>query len=62
MFEDRPGNLLVPHELGMKTVLVVDPLFEDANRVVKPPQADLVITELTGFLRQLIIRDQSLNS
>jgi putative hydrolase of the HAD superfamily len=53
MFEDRPGNLLVPHELGMKTVLVVDPLFEDAKRVVKPGHADLVITDLTGFLRQL---------
>ena len=53
MFEDRPGNLLVPHELGMKTVLVVDPLFEDAKRVVKPGHADLVITDLTRFLRQL---------
>jgi putative hydrolase of the HAD superfamily len=62
MFEDRPGNLLVPHELGMKTVLVVDPLFEDANRVVKPRHADLVITDLTGFLRQLVIRDESLYS
>lgn len=54
MFEDRPGNLTVPHELGMKTVLVVDPLFEDSNRVVKPPHADLVITDLTEFLRQLV--------
>jgi putative hydrolase of the HAD superfamily len=53
MFEDRPGNLLVPHELGMKTVLVVDPLFEDSNRVVKPGHADLVITDLTSFLRQI---------
>jgi putative hydrolase of the HAD superfamily len=57
MFEDRPGNLLVPHELGMKTVLVVDPLFEDSNRVVKPRHADLVITDLTGFLRELATRD-----
>ncbi len=54
MFEDRPGNLVVPHELGMKTVLVVDPLFEDAERVVKPQHANLVITDLTGFLRQLV--------
>ena len=54
MFEDRPGNLKVPHELGMKTVLVVDPLFEDADRVEKPSHADLVITDLTGFLRQLV--------
>ena len=53
MFEDRPGNLLVPHELGMKTVLVVDPLFEDADRVAKPAHADFIITDLTGFLRRL---------
>ena len=57
MFEDRPGNLLVPHQLGMKTVFVVDPLFEDATRVVKPAHADLVITDLTAFLRQLLIRE-----
>ena len=54
MFEDRPGNLLVPHQLGMKAVFVVDPLFEDADRVVKPPQADFVVTDLTGFLRRLV--------
>jgi len=54
MFEDRPGNLLVPHQLGMRTVLVVDPLFEDAGRVVKPAHADLVVTDLTGFLRQVV--------
>jgi hypothetical protein len=45
--------LLVPHQLGMKTVFVVDPLFEDADRVEKPAHADLVVTDLTGFLRQL---------
>ena len=56
MFEDRPGNLVVPHQLGMKTVLVVDPLFEDADRIEKPAHADLVVTDLTGFLRQLVIR------
>jgi putative hydrolase of the HAD superfamily len=54
MFEDRPGNLVVPHELSMKTVLVVDPLFEDADRVAKPAHADLIVTDLTGFLRQLV--------
>jgi putative hydrolase of the HAD superfamily len=57
MFEDRPGNLVVPHQLGMKTLLVVDPLFEDSNRVVKPPHVDLVITDLTGFLRRLVERN-----
>jgi hypothetical protein len=38
----------------MKTVLVVDPLFEDADRVVKPEHADLIVTDLTGFLHQAI--------
>ena len=57
MFEDRPGNLLVPHQLGMKAVFVVDPLFEDATRVVKPAHADFIVTDLTGFLRQLLIRE-----
>jgi putative hydrolase of the HAD superfamily len=57
MFEDRPGNLVVPHELGMRTVFVVDPLFEDAGRVVKPAHADLIVTDLTRFLRRLVIRD-----
>ena len=56
MFEDRPGNLLVPHQLGMKTVFVVDPLFEDAGRVAKPGHADLVVTDLTGFLCQVVVR------
>jgi putative hydrolase of the HAD superfamily len=54
MFEDRPGNLVVPHQLGMKTVFVVDPLFEDADRVVKPRHADLTVTDLTGFLRRVM--------
>jgi putative hydrolase of the HAD superfamily len=56
MFEDRPGNLLVPHQLGMKTVFVVDPLFEDADRIVKPAHADLIVTDLTGFL-QIVARE-----
>jgi hypothetical protein len=33
---------------------VVDPLFEDADRVAKPAHADLIVTDLTGFLRQLV--------
>jgi putative hydrolase of the HAD superfamily len=54
MFEDRPGNLLVPHQLGMRTVFVVDPLFEDMDRVARPAHADLVVTDLTGFLRRVV--------
>jgi putative hydrolase of the HAD superfamily len=57
MFEDRPGNLLVPSQLGMKTVLVVDPmlpakLFDDAN---KPDHVDVVVTNLTTFLDEITI-------
>jgi putative hydrolase of the HAD superfamily len=56
MFEDRPGNLLVPYEFGMKTVLVIDPLIDDADTIAKPRHVDAVITNLTGFLRQLVVR------
>jgi putative hydrolase of the HAD superfamily len=56
MFDDRPGNLLVPHELGMKTVLMVDPLFVDPDTVTKPRHVDAVVTNLTGFLRQLVVQ------
>jgi hypothetical protein len=40
----------------MKTVFVVDPLFEDADRIVKPAHADLIVTDLTGFL-QIVARE-----
>lgn len=56
MFEDRGGNLLVPHELGMKTVLVVDPLIGDIDTISKPRHVDAVITNLTAFLREIIIQ------
>jgi putative hydrolase of the HAD superfamily len=57
MFEDRPGNLRVPHRLGMKTVLVVDPLLADAAgvRVSKPGHVDIVVTNLTAFIGELTI-------
>lgn len=57
MFEDRPGNLRVPHQLGMKTVLVVDPLLADAadGRASKPSHVDFVVTNLTAFIRELTI-------
>lgn len=54
MFDDRAGNLLVPHRLCMKTVLVIDRLIDDAETIEKPPHVDAVITDLTAFLRQLI--------
>ena len=57
MFDDRAGNLLVPHELGMETVLVVDPLIDDADAIAKPRHVDAVVTNLTGFLRQLAVQE-----
>jgi putative hydrolase of the HAD superfamily len=54
MFEDRGCNLLVPHELGMKTVLVVDALIGDSDTLSKPQHVDTVTTNLTAFLREII--------
>lgn len=56
MFDDRAGNLIVPHELGMKTVLVIDPMFVDPGTVAKPRHVDAVVTNLSGFLRQLVVQ------
>jgi putative hydrolase of the HAD superfamily len=53
MFEDRPGNLVVPHELGMKTVLVIDPAIEAIDAVSKPPHVDTVVEDLTAFLGEV---------
>lgn len=50
MFEDRPGNLVVPHELGMKTVLVIDPSIDEVETFSKPPHVDVVVAHLTAFL------------
>ena len=55
MFEDIAKNLLVPHDLGMTTCLVlpktVDP-FRDAfeQEAVEAPHIDHVTTDLAGFL------------
>jgi putative hydrolase of the HAD superfamily len=50
MFEDRVGNLVVPHELGMKTVLVVEPVVGRVDVINKPRHVDAVIENLTVFL------------
>jgi putative hydrolase of the HAD superfamily len=50
MFEDRPGNLVVPHELGMKTVLVIDPSIDAIDTASRPPHVDIVVAHLTEFL------------
>lgn len=55
IFEDIARNLVVPHELGMTTTLVlpktVDP-FRDAfeQEAVEAPHIDHVTTDLAGFL------------
>jgi putative hydrolase of the HAD superfamily len=55
MFEDIAKNLVVPHDLGMTTCLVlpktVDP-FRDAfeQEVVSAPHIDHTTTDLAGFL------------
>jgi putative hydrolase of the HAD superfamily len=59
MFEDIEKNLLVPHQLGMKTVLVtpktIDP-YRDAHEQVASQAAyiDNVTNDLTGFLVALM--------
>ena len=55
LFEDIAKNLVVPHDLGMTTCLVVprtvDP-FRDAfeQEAVAAPHVDHVTTDLAGFL------------
>jgi len=46
MFEDDPRNLAVPHDLGMKTVLV--------GETAPAPHLHHQTTDLTGFLRALV--------
>ena len=62
MFEDMAENLIVPHALGMTTVLVQSDAAwcddePDAKRPARPgdavPHADHVTTDLTGFLEGL---------
>lgn len=59
MFEDLEQNLLVPHQLGMRTVLI-QPKHYDIYREAEE-QADSIADyvhfktkDLTGFLRELI--------
>lgn len=58
MFEDIEKNLVVPHELGMKTVLVLprtpDP-FRDAHEQapISAPHIEHTTDDLAGFLRRL---------
>jgi putative hydrolase of the HAD superfamily len=60
MFEDLAHNLVVPHRMGMTTVLVT-PVGEDAPERMRHaddgtqgPHVDHVTDDLTGFLRRII--------
>ncbi|MBN9000529.1 MAG: pyrimidine 5'-nucleotidase, partial [Rhizobiales bacterium] len=62
MFEDLARNLVVPHDLGMTTVLVVP---DGTKEVVREdwemegrdaPHVDHVTDNLTGFLAKLTAR------
>jgi len=62
MFEDLSRNLVVPHDLGMTTVLVVP---DGTKEVVREdwelegrgdPHVDHVTDDLTGFLQGLVAR------
>jgi putative hydrolase of the HAD superfamily len=54
MFEDRVGNLVVPHQLGMKTVLVAEPGIGELEAAGKSPHVDAVVGNLTAFLREIL--------
>ena len=60
MFEDIAQNLVVPHERGMTTVLIVpqtvDPFREEFEQeAVKTPHIDHITDDLADFLRECIL-------
>jgi len=57
MFEDIAKNLVVPHELGMTTTLVIpqtiDPFRETFEQeAVEAPHIDHITNDLAGFLKE----------
>jgi len=65
MFEDLARNLVIPHQLGMTTVLVVP---DGSQQVVREawelegrddPYVDHVTDDLTGFLQRLVRQNRS---
>ena len=59
MFEDIEKNLVVPHELGMQTVLILpktpDPFREEHEQAASTAgHIQHVTTDLTGFLKRLL--------
>lgn len=54
MFDDRVGNLVVPHDLGMRTVLIADSASLASSHREMPDHVDLVVSDLPGFLADLV--------
>jgi putative hydrolase of the HAD superfamily len=59
MFEDLAKNLVVPNELGMKTVLVLPKSFDhrreaDEQMDVDAPYIQFKTKDLTSFLKELV--------
>ena len=59
MFEDIAKNLVVPHDLGMTTTLVVprtiDPFREEFEQeAVEAPHIDYITNDLAGFLSESV--------
>lgn len=60
MFEDIAKNLVVPHELGMTTTLIVPPTVDPfresfEQEAVKTPHIDHITTDLADFLNVCVI-------
>ncbi|RDI59383.1 putative hydrolase of the HAD superfamily [Microvirga subterranea] len=60
MFEDIAKNLVVPHELGMTTTLIVPPTIdpfreEFEQEAVKTPHIDYITKDLADFLNACLL-------
>ena len=60
LFEDIARNLVVPHDLGMATVLVVPPVadpFRESfeQEAVRAPHIDHITSDLAGFLKGRVL-------
>jgi len=64
LFEDIARNLVVPHDIGMSTVLVVPPTldpFREAfeQEAVREPHIDHITSDLAGFLSQRVLPEHA---
>jgi putative hydrolase of the HAD superfamily len=54
MFDDRVGNLAVPHALGIRTVLIAETSRLQDSPPSKPSHVDVLTPDLTEFLVRLV--------